>query len=95
VPQVILDRPKKGFGTPTAAWLRGPMRALLQSALTDTRSLARERFDLGFVRRLLERHQAGADLSAELWPLMVLELWHKSFAAAARPSSPSPMREVA
>ena len=94
VPQAILDRPKKGFGTPTAAWLRGGMRELAQAALTDNRSLARERFDLGFVRRLLDRHQAGADLSAELWPLVVLELWHQSFSAASRPR-PEPMREVA
>ena len=28
VPQAILDRPKMGFGTPTAAWLRGGMREL-------------------------------------------------------------------
>ena len=92
VPQAILDRPKMGFGTPTAAWLRGGLNELAHDALTDTRSLARERFDLGFVRSLLARHEAGADLSAELWPLVVLELWHKNF--SARPM-PEPIREVA
>ena len=56
VPQAILDRPKMGFGTPTAAWLRGGLRELAHDALTDSRSLARERFDLGFVRSLLARH---------------------------------------
>ncbi|HEX8953151.1 MAG TPA: asparagine synthase (glutamine-hydrolyzing) [Polyangia bacterium] len=92
VPQAILERPKLGFGTPTAAWLRGGMRELLHDALADGRSLARERFDLGFVQRLLAQHEAGADRSAELWPLLVLELWHKSF--SARPL-PEPIREVA
>ncbi len=92
VPQAILDRPKMGFGTPTAAWLRGGMRELANDVLTDGRSLARERFDLGFVRALLARHQAGADLSAELWPLLVLELWHKSFSARPLPET---VREVA
>ncbi|MCU1277672.1 MAG: asparagine synthase (glutamine-hydrolyzing) [bacterium] len=92
VPQAILDRPKMGFGTPTAAWLRGGMRELANDALTDNRSLARERFDLRLVRSLLDRHQAGADLSAELWPLVVLELWHKNF--STRPL-PEPVREVA
>jgi asparagine synthase (glutamine-hydrolysing) len=94
VPQAVLDRPKKGFGTPTAAWLRGGMRELAADALTAGRSLARERFDLTFVHKLLDRHQAGADLSAELWPLVVLELWHKNFSAAAHPA-PEPVREVA
>jgi asparagine synthase (glutamine-hydrolysing) len=92
VPQAILERPKMGFGTPTAAWLRGGLRELAHDALTDSRSLARERFDLGFVRALLQRHQTGADLSPELWPLVVLELWHKNF--SARPQ-PEPIREVA
>jgi asparagine synthase (glutamine-hydrolysing) len=92
VPQAILDRPKMGFGTPTAAWLRGGLKDLAHDVLDDTRSLARERFDLGMVRSLLARHEAGADLSAELWPLVVLELWHKNF--SARPM-PEPIREVA
>jgi asparagine synthase (glutamine-hydrolysing) len=94
VPQVILDRPKKGFGTPTAAWLRGGMRALAHDALGSSRSLARTRFDGRFVDRLLARHEAGEDLSAELWPLVVLELWHKAFIAEARPR-PQPVAEVA
>jgi asparagine synthase (glutamine-hydrolysing) len=94
VPQAILERPKMGFGTPTAAWLRGGMRDLAHDALSDSRSLARERFDLGFVQSLLSRHEAGADLSAELWPLVVLELWHKNFSARPMPD-PVTLREVA
>jgi asparagine synthase (glutamine-hydrolysing) len=94
VPRPILERPKKGFSTPTAAWLRGGLRPLLHDALADARSLARERFDRRLVARLLARHQAGEDRSAELWPLLVLELWQRSFRADARPR-PQPVREVA
>jgi hypothetical protein len=54
--------------------------------------VTRERFDLGFVKKLCDRHQGGADLSTELWPLVVLELWHKNF--SVRPI-PEPVREVA
>ena len=60
--------------------------------LTDSRSVTRARFDLGFVQKLCDRHQGGADLSTELWPLVVLELWHKNF--SVRPI-PEPVREVA
>jgi asparagine synthase (glutamine-hydrolysing) len=94
VPQAILERPKRGFATPTAAWLRGGLRALAYEALTDGRSLTSTRFDKGVVRRLLARHQAGDDRSAELWPLLVLELWHRAFVAEARPR-PQPVAEVA
>jgi len=72
--------------------LRGGLRELAHDVLTDSRSLARERFDLGFVRALLQQHAAGNDRSAELWPLVVLELWKSSF--AARPI-PEPIQEVA
>ncbi|HEX4462383.1 MAG TPA: asparagine synthase (glutamine-hydrolyzing) [Polyangia bacterium] len=94
VPQAVLDRPKMGFGTPTAAWLRGGMRDMADAALFDPRSLAHERFDTPFLHQLWDRHQAGADLSAELWPLVVLELWHRNFNAEARPR-PEPLSEVA
>jgi asparagine synthase (glutamine-hydrolysing) len=94
VPAAILARPKLGFATPTATWLRGGLRPLLEDALSDGRSLARERFDRRVVRRLIDRHQSGADQSAELWPLLVLELWQRQFRAEARPR-PEPAQEVA
>jgi asparagine synthase (glutamine-hydrolysing) len=94
VPKPILERPKQGFATPTAAWLRGGLRPLLEEALSDGRSLARERFDRCLVRGLIDQHLAGADRSAELWPLLVLELWQRRFRAEARPR-PQPIQEVA
>jgi asparagine synthase (glutamine-hydrolysing) len=85
VPRAILERPKLGFATPTAAWLRSGLREQLRAALTDQRSLARERFAAPVVAALIERHQQGADLSADLWPLLVLEVWLKGVREAARP----------
>jgi asparagine synthase (glutamine-hydrolysing) len=84
VPRFVLERAKRGFATPTGAWLRTGMRELLHGALLGPRSLARDRFDLRYVERLLERHRRGADLSTELWPLLVLELWHSAAAVPRR-----------
>src|SRR5262249_53424457 len=72
VPRFVLERPKKGFATPTAAWLRTGLRELVRESLFHSRSFARDHFDLGYVRGLVERHEQGADLSTELWPLLVL-----------------------
>jgi asparagine synthase (glutamine-hydrolysing) len=94
VPQAILDRPKLGFATPTATWLRTGMRELCEDTLGDPRALARDRFDLRLVRKLLSQHRAGVDRSAELWPLLVLELWHRNFSSVARPR-PERIAEVA
>jgi asparagine synthase (glutamine-hydrolysing) len=94
VPRFVLERPKKGFGTPTAAWLREGLYELARGALLGPRSFTRDRFDVRFVAGLLERHRRGADFSTELWPLIILELWHAEFASStsrrARAFSPAP-----
>jgi asparagine synthase (glutamine-hydrolysing) len=83
VPRFVLERPKMGFATPTATWLRTDLYDLGRSAIFGPRSFTRDRFDLRYVERLLERHRLGrADLSTELWPLLVLELWHAEVARA-------------
>jgi asparagine synthase (glutamine-hydrolysing) len=89
IPAAVLDRPKQGFATPTATWLRTGMYDLLRSSLTAHDSLARDRFDLRYVLELVEQHKSGrADWSAELWPLLVLELWHQQLARPQRGEEP-------
>jgi len=96
VPRFVLQRPKQGFATPTASWLRGGLYDLMEDALFQRRSFARERFDLRLVTRLCREHRAGrADRSAELWPLLVLELWHHALVAGRRRRGLTPLREVA
>jgi asparagine synthase (glutamine-hydrolysing) len=80
VPRAVLDRPKMGFATPMAAWLRGALRPLATELLTDRGSLAAERGELALVRRLLAEHRAGLDRTAELWALASLELWRREVA---------------
>jgi asparagine synthase (glutamine-hydrolysing) len=76
VPDDIIDRPKKGFGIPLAAWLRGalaePMRAILErSPAWDSGLLSRETF-----RTWNAEHQdKRADRSKPLWALLVLDRW--------------------
>jgi asparagine synthase (glutamine-hydrolysing) len=84
VPDAVLDRPKQGFATPAGAWLRTSLRDTARAALLDRGSLARERFDMSLIERLLTQHDAGQDRAAELWPLLVLELWRAEFATATR-----------
>jgi asparagine synthase (glutamine-hydrolysing) len=107
VPEAILRRTKRGFSTPVAAWLRGELYERARAALLSPHSLARARFELPYVIALLEQHRRGSDRSAELWPLVVLELWHEGLQRALDPrlrsdvgvtvgaSCPPPAREVA
>ena len=79
LPPEILSRPKVGFAVPLASWFREELRGGLGRILHDDSRFIREYLDRAAVGRLLARHQRGADLSLELFTLLVLELWGRIF----------------
>jgi asparagine synthase (glutamine-hydrolysing) len=83
VPGAILRRPKKGFGIPVAAWIRGPLRPLFAD-LFSPGSLARAGvLAPRAARALLDRHLSGReDLRKPLWTLAVFLLWQRRWCGA-------------
>ncbi len=80
VPRSVIYRPKQGFEIPLAAWFRGELRAMAEDLLLSPRSLGRGYLDPARVRDLWRQHQGRVrDHSAQLWALMVLELWQRIF----------------
>jgi asparagine synthase (glutamine-hydrolysing) len=80
VPENIIHRPKRGFGTPIDLWLRGELAALMDNLLHA--DLLRERgyFRPDYVAWLRRQHTAGRrDFSQQLWALLVFELWHRIY----------------
>lgn len=74
LPEKVLYRPKMGFAVPLAAWFRGPLRDKVRAALLGERMLDSGWFDPGFLRTLLDQHQAGLrDFSAPIWSLLMFE----------------------
>ena len=83
VPDEILRRPKKGFGIPVAAWIRGPLRPLFEEMLSESALRDAGVFDAQAVRALLRTHLEGrADLRKPLWTLLMFQLWRKHHAQA-------------
>ncbi|MET0593117.1 MAG: asparagine synthase (glutamine-hydrolyzing) [Polyangiaceae bacterium] len=78
LPDSIIERPKKGFGIPLAAWLRGPLQgrvdAILRSSpLWDAGTLHQSAF-----AELQRAHQAKQrDNAKPLWALIVLDRWFR------------------
>jgi asparagine synthase (glutamine-hydrolysing) len=76
LPARILHRPKKGFGIPLRAWLRGPLRDRVERALEPSRL-----WDAGVLDRDAFREWARlnaariGDHSKCLWALVVLDEW--------------------
>ncbi len=73
LPRDILYRPKQGFVTPIAEWLRGPLSGSARGIATG--SLAQTGFfNPKAIAALAEAHIAGrADHSRTLWQLLMLE----------------------
>lgn len=76
LPDAIIDRPKKGFGLPLSAWLRGALRPMCQELLDPSRLQQQGFFDPAYVTRLVGEHMSGrANHRKLLWTLMVFQLW--------------------
>ena len=80
LPTQILELPKKGFGPPAAAWLRGLFRETVAARLAQERIEDGGVFDYGFVRRLLDEHNSKKkDHGRSLWLLLSFQLWHDKY----------------
>ncbi|MGB8223345.1 MAG: asparagine synthase-related protein, partial [Polyangiales bacterium] len=72
----VLERSKKGFGIPVASWLNGPLEAMLNDLLSESRTRSAGYFDSTRVRRLVEEHRAGKRNHRKvLWTMLNFELW--------------------
>ncbi|HTP29750.1 MAG TPA: asparagine synthase C-terminal domain-containing protein, partial [Anaeromyxobacteraceae bacterium] len=93
VPPAILARPKKGFGIPVAAWIRGPLRPLFED-LFSPGSLSRSGvLDPVATRALLDRHLSGrVDLRKPLWTLASFLMWQRRWGDLAPAASPTVLR---
>jgi asparagine synthase (glutamine-hydrolysing) len=79
VPANLINRPKMGFGIPRAEWLRTGMRELLIETLTDTTATQRGWLNPKEVHKVIETHMAGEDKDNLLWPMLMLELWARTW----------------
>ena len=72
----MVERPKKGFGVPLAAWLRGPLRDWA-SDLLDPVALRRDGlFDDRAISEAWSEHVTGRrDRHNDLWPVLVATQW--------------------
>ena len=84
VPRELIDRPKRGFGIPRAAWLRGPLREASRDLLLDGTARQRGWFVPSVVEGLLDKHDAGQDQDLYLWPLLMIEVWARRWLDSSR-----------
>lgn len=80
LPSEILERPKMGFGVPIEEWFRQDLGDMARDLVLSPRALERGYFRPRVVQRLLDEHTRGArNWHYQLWNLLMLELWHRTF----------------
>lgn len=91
VPAEILYRRKAGFPVPYAAWLRNDLKSFVADTLLDSRSISRGYFQQPTVEKLIKGNAESGGYAKEIFSLVVLELWHRTFLDQREISwSPSP-----
>jgi len=75
----LIDRPKMGFGIPRAEWLRTGMKEMVIETLTDTTATQRGWLNPLEVRKVIDIHMTGEDKDNLIWPMLMLELWARTW----------------
>lgn len=80
IPDVTLDRRKRGFGPPMGGWLKRELEPVLGRLLAPEAVARRGLLRPDTVRRLIDDHRANrADHTDQLFALVTLELWCRLF----------------
>jgi asparagine synthase (glutamine-hydrolysing) len=93
LPPMLIDRPKKGFSVPLDHWFRHELKDMAYGLLLDRRTIERGYFHHCMVKRMLDEHASRVyNWADQLWNLLMLELWHRTFvdAPAVPPSRMAP-----
>jgi asparagine synthase (glutamine-hydrolysing) len=85
-----------GFGVPLEHWFRHELRDMAQDLLLSRRTLDRGYFRRDVVARLLVQHSQGTHTwHDQLWNLLMLEMWHRTFIDSPVPGRQSGITSLA
>jgi asparagine synthase (glutamine-hydrolysing) len=80
LPRDILERKKRGFGTPMGAWLKEDLAPLVRGLLSDSVVKGRGLFHFPMVQELIASHEANRiDGTDRLLTLLNLEIWSRLY----------------
>jgi asparagine synthase (glutamine-hydrolysing) len=75
VPEPILRRGKRGFGSPVEAWLSGPLAGLAGDLLLSPGAWLRGHVDGGAIDAVVADAHRGRGNGHQAWALLALEAW--------------------
>ena len=79
IPVEIRNRKKTGFPVPYESWLRNDLKDVVWGVLTDRKTIDRGYFSKEGIEGLLRANSNGTNYSKEIFSLLALELWQRTF----------------
>lgn len=79
LPPAILERKKRGFGSPVGSWLSGPLRSMFSDLVASRRSRLRDWLDPAAVDRCARAIFDGTGNPHQGWALLSLAAWAARF----------------
>ena len=79
IPREIRERKKTGFPVPYESWLRKELKDQVWNVLMDRKTVDRGFFNKDAVEGLLKANFNGHDRSKDVFSLLCLELWQRTF----------------
>lgn len=79
LPREVINRPKRGFEMPVAAWMRSDLRPILDDVFSRQNVERRGLFRYEAVNAIYERFLRGKEHHMRVWALATLELWLRQF----------------
>jgi asparagine synthase (glutamine-hydrolysing) len=87
LPRDILERKKRGFGTPMGAWLKGDLAPMLRDILSERSVEERGLFRYPEVARLIAAHETNRiDGTDRLLALLNFEIWARVYLDSRAPA---------
>jgi asparagine synthase (glutamine-hydrolysing) len=81
MPEGHLNRRKQGFSIPLAAWLKGPLRPMLQDLVASREGRESPWLNHSAVGKLVEEHLAGKqNHEVRLWGILCFREWERQYA---------------
>lgn len=88
VPPAIINRPKRGFPIPISTWFAEGLGQNAREILLDSKTQQRGYFNRNFVEEMLQKQSQGReDWSSQIFLLIALEFWHRTFIDPGKPAS--------
>jgi asparagine synthase (glutamine-hydrolysing) len=86
VPEWVIQREKKGFGTPINEWMFDRLGRFVEHSLFNSGLKRRGLFDYRYIKEILEEQRAGRiNYSFFIWSLLNLSLWYDQWIDGSRP----------